>query len=269
MSFVAACASSVCKLVRLAADAAVVCVCASLVFTTARAEDASDAIPELRAAPPEALDHYNRGRAYYRAGRYEEAVVELERALKLDPDSPDLVYNLARVYELLGNIDPSIANYERYRAMLPATEIDERDRVSGTIERLQGARRALANKPKPVSAPPVITHTERGVADGAFWTLASLSLAALAAGAVTGVLARSAENDAQQFVLGIDGDLAAREHTADRADRLALISDATMSAGAITGLTSILLYALRTKSVVQPGVSLSSHALVFSLRGEL
>jgi len=269
MPFVAAFASSARKFVRVAADVAIVCVCASLVFTTARAEDASDAIPELRAAPPEALDHYNRGRAHYRAGRYEEAVLELERALELDPDSPDLVYNLARVYELLGNIDPAIANYQRYRAMLPATEIDERDRVSGTIERLQGARRAQANKPKPMSTPPVITRTERGVADGAFWTLASLSLAALAAGTVTGVLARGAENDAKQFVLGVDGDVAARERTADRADRLALISDASMAAGALTGLTSILLYALRTKPVVEPGVSLSSHALVFSLRGEL
>jgi tetratricopeptide (TPR) repeat protein len=269
MPFVAAFASSARKLVRVTADVAIVCVCASLVFTTARAQDASDAIPEPRAAPPEALDHYNRGRAHYRAGRYEEAVVELERALVLDPDSPDLVYNLARVYELLGNIDPSIANYERYRAMLPAHELEERERVSGTIQRLQGARRALANKPKPVTAPPVVARTERGVADGAFWTLASLSLASLAAGAVTGALAGNAEDDANKFVLGLDGDLEDRQRKAERADRLALISDATLAAGAVTGLTSILLYALRTKPVVEPGVALSSHTLVFTLRGEL
>ena len=270
MTLVAAFASPARKLVRFAADVAIVCVCASLVFTTARADDASDAIPELRAAPPEALDHYNRGRAYYRAGRYEEAVVELERALTLDPDSPDLVYNLARVYELLGNIDPSIAYYERYRAMLPATELDERDRVSGTIERLKGARRALANKPKPAaSTPPPVVRTERGVADSAFWTLASLSIAALAAGTVTGVMAVGAQDDANQFVLGVDGSAAEREQLAVRADNLALVSDVSVATGALCGLTSILLFALRTKPVVAPGVSVGPHALVFSLRGEL
>jgi tetratricopeptide (TPR) repeat protein len=268
MPFVVAFASSARKLVRVVAKMAVVCVCGSLVFTTARADDASDAIPELRTAPPEALDHYNRGRAHYRAGRYEEAVVELERALTLDPDSPDLVYNLARVYELLGNIDPSIKYYERYRSMLPATEVEERERVSGTIERLQGAKRALAKKPKP-SAPPVVVRTERGVADGAFWTLASLSLAALAAGTATGVMALGAEDDAKQFVLGVDGDLADRQHKDDRANKLALVSDASMAVGAIGGLTSILLYALRTRPVIEPGIALSQQAVMFSIRGEL
>jgi tetratricopeptide (TPR) repeat protein len=268
MPLVAAFASPARKLVRVVAKMAVVCVCGSLVFTTVRADDASDAIPELRAAPPEALDHYNRGRAHYRAGRYEEAVIELERALELDPDSPDLVYNLARVYELLGNIDPSIRYYERYRAMLPATEVEERERVSGTIERLQGARRALPKKPKP-SVPPVVLRTERGVADGAFWTLASLSLAALAAGTATGVLALGAEDDSKQFVLGLDGDLGDRKQKDERANKLALISDASMAVGAIGGLTSILLYALRTKPVISPGISLSQQAVVFSIRGEL
>src|SRR5262245_38941542 len=76
--------------------------------------------------PPEALAHYNRGRAHYQAGRYREAVVELEKALSLDPQSPNLVYNVARVYELLGDMERSIAFYERYKRMLPAQEREER-----------------------------------------------------------------------------------------------------------------------------------------------
>jgi hypothetical protein len=107
------------------------------------------------------------------------------------------------------------------------------------------------------------------VADGAFWTLASLSLAALAAGTATGVMALGAEEDAKQFVLGLDGDLNDREHKNQRADKLALISDASMAAGAIAGLTSILLFSLRTRPIIEPGVSLSQQAVVFSIRGEL
>ena len=77
------------------------------------------------APPAEALTHYNRGRELYQAGRYREAVVELEDASRLDPGSANLVYNLARVYELLGELDLAIRHYQRYRAMLPPTETEE------------------------------------------------------------------------------------------------------------------------------------------------
>ena len=52
-----------------------------------------------REPPAGAIERYNRGRAHYQAGRYREALAELEKALALDPNSPNLVYNVARVYE--------------------------------------------------------------------------------------------------------------------------------------------------------------------------
>jgi tetratricopeptide (TPR) repeat protein len=233
-----------------------------------RTSYAQDASPPVRTPPSEALEHYSRGRAHYQAGRYREAVVELERALALDPSSPNLVYNLARVHELLGDIAPSIGYYERYSAMLPASEQEERQRVAGVIARLRGARTQLA-RPAPEEdrshSQPLVLRTERGVADGAFWTVATLSLAGLAAGAVTGYLALRKAREGRRFVLGLDGDNADRLALADKADRFAYASDGCLAFGAIGGLTAILLYALRSKPVVQPQLSVlrGGGALVF------
>lgn len=223
--------------------------------------------------PPAALEHYNRGRAHYQAGRYLEAVEELEEALTLDPGSPNLVYNLARVYELLGDIDRALPHYEHYSDMLPASAVEERDRVDSTIKRLRGARSSLGPKqeqPERQLRPPnLIARTERGVADAAFWTMASLSLAAFAAGGVTGALALRAEKEARDFVLGRDGDLAERDQHAEHADRMALVSDVSVAAGAVGGLTTVLLYALRTRTIIQPQASFTPAGFTLGVRGSL
>ena len=101
-------------------------------FAPERAFAQAAAAPQTAASttpPSEALQHYNRGRQHYQAGRYREALQELEVAVNLDPSSPNLVYNVARVYELLGEIDQAIAFYRRYRDMLPANERAERERT--------------------------------------------------------------------------------------------------------------------------------------------
>src|SRR5687768_3439309 len=90
--------------------------------------------------PGEAVDYYQSGRRHFAAGRYREAVADLQRAREHDPNSPTLVYNLARVYELLGELDAAIESYEEYRRLLPSREREERARVAETVRRLRGAR---------------------------------------------------------------------------------------------------------------------------------
>lgn len=260
--------SSRSRLARRVARVTLVLACSSLTVARALAQDAPDADAVQPTPPPEAVDHYERGREHYQAGRYREAVIELEQARALDPDSPNLVYNLARVYELLGRVDPAIANYERYRSMLPESEEAERARVAGAIQRLRGARTQLSARDE--AAPrTVVVRSERGVADGAFWTLASISFAALAVGTVTGALSLREERASKAFVLGRDGDVHAREVVARRADRLAIAADVSLAVGAVGGLTSILLYALRVRPIVQPGVQLGSAGVTVTVGGAL
>lgn len=205
--------------------------------------------------PPAAIEGYNRGRALYQAGRYREAVVELERALALDPTSPNLVYNVARVYELLGELDKAVSFYERYRAMLPPSETEERERVASIVLRLQGARSHVQREPagpptdslRNPEQPPPPPEPERGVADTAFWVTAGAGAAGLIAGATLGVLALQAEKDIDSFVVGPDGSGAERADLVDRADRMALSSDVLLLVGTTFAVSSVLLYMLRER----------------------
>jgi tetratricopeptide (TPR) repeat protein len=200
--------------------------------------------------PAEALKHYERGRTLYQAGRYREALTELQQALALDPNSPNLVYNVARVYELLGEIDLAIEHYVRYQKLLPPDQAEEIARVESTLQRLAGARHQVVPEPTPSpgqpSGPP---RRQRGVADAAFWTLTATAAAALAAGGGVGFMALRADQDVKDFTLGEDGDVAEHQQLVERADRLALASDLTLLGGAVLGVTAILLYSLRTKPV--------------------
>jgi hypothetical protein len=158
------------------------------------------------------------------------------------------VYNVARIYELLGEMDHAIAFYKRYRDLLPPDEKAERERTDLTLQRLQGVREHSVS---PQAGRP-LQVTKRGVADGPFWGIASVAAGALAGSAATGILALTTEHRAEQFRLGPDGSEKARQHLVDQANRLALASDITLLAGVSLGVTAILMYALRVRTVTLP-----------------
>lgn len=212
-------------------------------------------------SPDEAVDFYRRGRENFSAGRYREAIADLERALMLDPSSATLVYNLARVHELLGELDRSIEYYHRYLGMLGAEEADERARVQETLERLRGARAQVAETGggEPPTGGNLTTDThdinrpilvdERGVADVPFWITAIGAVAVLAAGGVVGIIALSEETAAETCVLGSTCTLTERDDKADLADNLALTADVLFVAGGVAAIAAGLLFALRTRQV--------------------
>jgi tetratricopeptide (TPR) repeat protein len=237
---------------------------------------AVQAMAQATEAPPQtAVEHYNRGREHYQAGRYREALVELEAALTTDPRSPNLVYNVARVHELLGQLDAASQFYQRYRDMLPQNETEERERVDAILLRLEGAQEQVG----PIAAPPADewrerepdppTRMKRGVADAAFWTMATMGAAALLTSAATGALALKEEKDARDFVVGADGTAEDLSKSYRRADRLALSSDATLVIGTTFAVTSILLYMLREKAVPieGPAEKTASFSLGASSKG--
>jgi len=205
--------------------------------------------------PSEAVDHYLEGRKWYLAGRYRDALVELKAALELDPRSPDLLYNVARVYENLRLFDESIEYYQRYLAQLPVDSTEEHDKTEKTIRRLQGAKREFEqqqqlahNRPGTDAAP----APSAGRADLAFWLTGGLACGMLAAGGVTGILALKKTDDVAGFVVGPDGSVAQRTQLVHQADQLALTTDLLLAAGALAFAGAVLLFVLRDGDVTPP-----------------
>jgi tetratricopeptide (TPR) repeat protein len=201
----------------------------------------------------EAVELYRRGREHFEAGRYREAIADLEQALARDPSSPTLVYNVARVYELLGELDQAIRYYQVFLRMLGPDEDDERTRVADTIARLQGARDQVGTT-DPVAPPdnpqidrPVIVE-ERGVADVAFWATVVTAGALLAGGGVFGALALTMDGNAD-CVVGDQCTLIERDDYGAMANNFALTADILFVAGGVAAVAATLLYALRTRQV--------------------
>ena len=205
--------------------------------------------------PKAALDHYMLGRRHYLAGRYREALVELKMALELDRNAPDLLYNIARVYENLGELDESIAYYQRYLAQLPLEQIEERDRTEKTVRRLQGAKNETASQSKPTPNNPATADTHFGRADLAFWITSGAGLALLAGGATCGVLAIRKYDAVGDFVVGADGSLDKRKGMSDDAKRFALLADGLFIASGLALTSAALLFLLRDAEAPEPRTS--------------
>jgi tetratricopeptide (TPR) repeat protein len=207
--------------------------------------------------PPQgAIEHYERGRREYLAGRYREALQELRQALALDPNSPNLVYNVARVNEDLAELDEAIKYYRRYRALLPSGAEEERDKTEKTIRRLQGAKdeqmqhRLVEERNAPRVQPVAPAAPSPGRADAAFWIVASTGLALAAGSGVTGVFALRREKAVGDFVLGSDGTLDDRTKIRKQADQLALASDVMSVAAGVAIVSAIVLFFSRTTDQV-------------------
>lgn len=220
---------------------------------------------EGASTPPEAIRMYAEAREHYAAGRYDDAADSLELALVLDPDSPTLVYNLARVRELLGELDAALRLYERYQRLLPQQQAREQERADATIRRLQGARASLRpDDPPPAprevaplrQLPGIVLVRESGVADAAFWVTLAVGVAALALGATFGTLALVEQQFADNFVLDgtssvseRNGAFDERNGALDRAETDGYIADTTLGAGGALVIAAGLLYLLRDHTV--------------------
>jgi len=229
----------------------------SLAPSSVRAQETA----RSHATPPEALELFRTAREHYREGRYPQAADDLERALILDPASPTLRYNLARVYELLGRLPEARREYAHYLELLPPDDAEERERTEATILRLDGAiASGIADPPEPerVQEPlreltgPVLVR-ERGVADLAFWATGGAGVTALLVAAITGGLALDRADARDGLVLTEPGQLdtyrAQRDGLDAEAQALGITTDVLLGAGGAAVIASILLFVLREQEV--------------------
>jgi len=131
---------------------------------------------------------YDRAQSYYREGRFQEAVDELEAAFSRCPDAA-IAHNLARAYEGMADFDGAAAAYERYLAQAPAAS--DRPAVERRIANL---RAKAAAEPTTVV---VVKEQPVGFADVAPWTVFGVGLLGVGAGAVVGSVALEAHDEAK------------------------------------------------------------------------
>lgn len=232
----------------------------------ARAERDEEPRAQSTTAPEKAPEqHFERALEEYRKGHYRAAIAELNEAIVLDPESKDLFYNLALVYEKLGELDRAIVALGRYVEL--EHDPAEAERASLTIARLRGAKEELAAErakeqpTPPKSAQPIVVlrrlepppqEPEPGV-DA--WVVSGTALAAAAAlvGVVFGARALALDAEATD----------ARDRR--RVDRHALVADIGLSVGVLAGAGTALLWFSRAGTDTSRQLQLSAPGL--SLKG--
>lgn len=109
--------------------------------------------PAFADARTEARAHFRKGMDAIAAGRYEEGIAELERANQILPH-PNVLYNIARAYAEIADLERAIDYFKRYVETNPA----DKDETLGVIRALEARVRRQATErvdaPRPEPAPP-------------------------------------------------------------------------------------------------------------------
>jgi len=210
-----------------------------------RTENAHNQVEEA------ARSYFERALTHYRAGRYHDAVRELDAAFALDPSGKDLAYNLAIVHERLGQLREAVAYLRRYVEL----ESDPAEIASAreAITRIEGARveeaeyAALAAKTGTPSsagssaqAAPIAGCSEPGRWDGWVTATGGAAVVAMVVGVAFGVgsLLAAPGDDGTSSERSID-DL---RRAAENARTYAQVADIAFGVGVVSGVTAGLLY---------------------------
>lgn len=190
-----------------------------------------------------AADLFKKAGESYRKGEFQTTIDLLTQAYALDPQ-PVLLYNLARAHEGLGNTDQAIEAYEKFLAQDPKTNdrgsIEQRlttlrrqreDRIAA--QKAREAEQSKANSapakqpPPPAAVPPPREEPKpepkRSVLP---YVVAGTGVALIGVGAVTGILAKSGESDANAEPIH-----ARAVDERDSAESMATVSTITFIAG--------------------------------------
>lgn len=118
----------------------------------------ADPMQEARAAA--ARSHYEKGRAAYQRGDFEQAVAAFLAAHELDP-APILLFNVAQSYWKKGEPGPAARHYRRYLEADPTAS--NRAQVEARIRELETTHKP-SPPPKP-PAPPLVLAAVRAPAE--------------------------------------------------------------------------------------------------------
>jgi superkiller protein 3 len=98
--------------------------------------------------PHNADTHNNLGMAYYVKGLFDKAISEYMKALAIEPQFAEAHYNLALAYGAKGIVDKEISEYEKALAVNPNLA-EARGNLSLAVKGERGRRKISRNEPCP------------------------------------------------------------------------------------------------------------------------
>ncbi len=146
-----------------------ICVWASLVLLLLTMTSCGPSQDALRIS---ALDHFNRGNAYFKQHRLLSAEGEYKKAIALDPEQERFYYNLGLVYYSLVLYDKAIETYWKaieqnpefpevwYNLALAFEKVDRTDDAFMAYEKYQHLNSARNNQKPEHITPEIITRPE-------------------------------------------------------------------------------------------------------------
>ena len=143
-----------------------------------------------------ALELFKQSKDKYRSGDFQAAANLLEEAYELH-DEPVLLYNLARAYEGLGELERAAAAYEQYLVAEPDTK--DRGAIEQKVSNIRkqvAERDALAEQARSAADPAQPTRTEPAGVSPWPWVLVGVGAAGVGTGAILGVMANDKHDDA-------------------------------------------------------------------------
>lgn len=206
---------------------------------------------------------------HYQARRYTQAIELFMRAHEIRTE-PELVYNIARSYERLAQLDEAVEYYERFLS-LPATTAELRSRARANLTALRQEQASLDASQQPPQTPPPGPGDGTGPDGGeveegrqplatAGWVLFGVGAATAIAGVVFAGLTISSDTQFQEADVNDD-----RISLRDDIERNALAADVLLITGGTVGLTGIVLLivnAVRARRGDEPDVvDLAVHPL--------
>ncbi len=176
--------------------------------------------------------------ALYRKGRYREALVRFKMALALEPVA-NLLYNVARIYEKLGERERAIEYYERF-VRAPDADPAARERARDRIAALRAQPAATPGRTARAAAPSEVRRTAplspatRLRLRRAGWALVGAGVAVLGTGVALALLARH-----EQDAFHAARDVASKYDARSRAKGFALGADVAFGVGGAALATGV------------------------------
>lgn len=200
--------------------------------------------------------HFLAGQSYYDQASYTDALREFNEAYRISK-KPALLYNIARCFEGLDQLDDAVRMLERYLQEDPQTP--DRTAVETRIANLEQRRAARLSKmpsePTDAARPATPAATSAAVAPTSArpahrqrrWTfiVGGVGVAALAAALGTGIASQLAYNDLDGKCTGGHCDPATVPNAQSRIDsgkRLALATDVLWPIGAAAVVAGVVLF---------------------------